>query len=323
MRRSLFIILSILIALPLAAQPLKSLPFVNAAAIIYDNDDHRDVYTDEYLLALAHLGEINLAALITTYSPNQHEYNEFVEGRRKIVEKARETGFRNLPKVFEGADRPLDRPSSNRIKDTEPIDLTASRFIINQARHASIEKPLIYVAGNQLTTLANAYLIDPSISDRVLVSTLVGVRQRDYHVGLDDWAWSIVLSFFRVLAIPVGPPNNRGTVYMKPPSVPKKLIAEALPQELPLFRWMFEKEHPTNWLPAEHDYDGQVAIPLTRPDYITKLQRWRATGIDSGGRLTFKKDESGNVYEALDAEQEIATEEFWRVMKGAANLLSF
>ena len=43
----------------------------------------------------------------------------------------------------------------------------------------------------------------------------------------------------------------------------------------------------TSQLPAPdgHDYDGQPAIPLIRPDYITEVKRWRMERVDDNGEL--------------------------------------
>ncbi len=291
------------------------LPYDNRCPVIHDNDDHRDVYTDEYLMALAHRGDIDLKALITTYAPNQRECKLFVQGRKEIVEKARRSGMKNLPVAMAGTNNRLKKPDSNRIEDTEPLDLKASEFIVKEAKDARPRRPLVIVTGGQLTTVANAYLLDPGIADNVVVSGIFGVDQKDYNAGLDSWAWTIVLSKFRTFAVPIGPPNNRGTVYMKPPHVPKARIESELPQTIEFYKWMFEKEHPHNELPAEHDFDGQAAIPIMRPDYITKVERWRPVGILSNGNPKLVRDENGPIYKALDADQKTATEEFWRAVR--------
>jgi hypothetical protein len=196
--------------------------------------------------------------------------------------------------------------------------LVASRFIVEAAQLATPEDPLVIVTGGQLTTVANAYLLDPSIADRVVVSGIFGVQAPGYNAGLDEWAWKIALARFRVLAVPVGPPGDRGTVYMKPPQVPKDRIRTELPQNKPFFRWMFEKHHPSNGAPAGHDFDGQAAIPLIRPGYITEIQRWKVRGLDNNGALILEKDPNGPIYESLDANQGVATDAFWSVMNAAA-----
>lgn len=307
-------------ATALAAVTVRAvdLPFDHACPVFYDNDDHRDVYTDEYLMALAHLGEIRLTGITTTYAPSARDYESFVEGRAQIVEAARRSGFKNLPDPQPGTGARLTRPASNRPKDTKPLNLAASRTLIETARKASPEKPLVFLAGGQLTVAADAWLLAPDIADRVVVAGMFGVPRRDYNASLDAWAWTIVVSKFRVFAVPFGTPQKRGNVFLKAAEVPKARIRTELPQDVPFFRWMLEKRHPSNPLPDEHDYDGHAAVALTRPDYIVEISRWRPDGILPNGDAKLVRDDRGPVIEALDADQSIATGEFWRAVKAAA-----
>ena len=301
-----------LLVIPNDAGIESELPVYRGSPVIYDNDDHRDVYTDEYLLALASIGEIDFKGIITTYSPR--EYPEFVKGREMIMDLATTSGLQNLPELFSGTSRKLVRPEANRIEDTEPLEIDGSRFIVEIARQCSYSRPLVIITGGQLTTVANAYLLDPSIADKIVVMGVFGAEAIDYNAGLDAWAWTIILARFRVVAIPIGPPGNRGVVYMKPPEVPKERIQTELNQDIPFFKWMYEKEHPTNWLPAESDYDGHPAILITRPDYVTQWTRYRFDGVNQTGRPILTEDITGTIMQAEDAVQEIATDEFWRVM---------
>ncbi|MFN3325712.1 MAG: hypothetical protein ACK5AZ_19625 [Bryobacteraceae bacterium] len=299
----------------------ETLPWTVFSGIVHDNDDHRDVYTDEYLLALASIGNIRLKALTTSYTANQGEYELFREGRPEIIERARRSGFHNLPIAAAGPGVRLMRPGSNRMADTKPIRTEGAKAILEAARNATPARPLIVVTGGPLSTVADAWLMDPSIAERVVVSGVFGLPRRDYNAGLDAWAWAIVVSHFKTLAVPIGPPGARGKVYMKPPAVPKARIARELPQTVEFFRWMFEKKHPTNSLPDEHDFDGQAAIPLMRPDYITAVSRWRVTGLDDHGEPQFVQDPDGPLFVAEDADQSIATSEFWRALNAAARRL--
>lgn len=290
------------------------LPLHKICLVICDNDDHRDVYTDEYLMALSSIGDIKLKGMITTYSPS--EYQTFVKGREMIMELAKKSGLKNLPELFSGTKhKSLSRPESNRIEDTKPLEIDGSNFIVKIARKCSFSKPLVIITGGQLTSVANAYLIDPSIADKIVVMGVFGAKNIDHNAGLDAWAWTIILAKFRTVAIPIGTSDNRGVVYMKPPKVPKERILTELDQDIPFFKWMYKKEHPTNWLPAESDYDGHPAILITRPEYISQWKRFEFSGINENGRPVLKENPKGSIWQAEDAEQQIATKEFWRVMQ--------
>jgi inosine-uridine nucleoside N-ribohydrolase len=58
-------------------------------------------------------------------------------------------------------------PESGSIKDTDPIGSPGTQSIINAARDASTENPLAVAVGGPLCTVADAYLTDPSIRDKI------------------------------------------------------------------------------------------------------------------------------------------------------------
>lgn len=322
--RALRVLCAVSITISAATAPAAAvdLPFDRNCPVFHDNDDHRDVYTEEYLMALAHLGEIRLVGLTTTYAPNRREYELFVRGRAEIVEKARQSGLRRVPSPVPGTGLKLTRPASNRPEDTEPLNLAAARALVAEARKATPDRPLVFLTGGQLTVVADAWLQDPDIASRVVVAGLFGVPGRDYNASLDSWAWTIVVSKFRVVAVPFGNPRQRGRVFLQAAEVPKARIQAELPQDIPFFRWMFEKRHPGNPGPDEHDYDGQAAIALLRPDFITEVRRWRPDGVLPNGDAKLVPDEAGPVIEAVDADQRIATAEFWRAMHALRDSLA-
>ncbi len=295
------------------------LPLPKKCPVICDNDDHRDVYTDEYLLALSSIGEIDLKGIITTYSPN--EYQTFVKGRGMIMDLAKMSGMKNLPALFSGTNKKLTWPESNRIEDTRALEIDGSSFIVQQAKKASPKKPLVIIAGGQLTSIANAYLLDPSIAGRIVVMGVFGAQNIDYNAGLDAWAWTIILAKFRTVSIPIGPYGNRGVVYMKPPVVPKQRIKTKLNQSVPFFKWMFDKKHPHNELPNEGDFDGQPAILITKAGYVTQWKRFDCVGINEKGYPILTETKNGKIWQAQDANQQTATNEFWRVMHKLNNQL--
>jgi inosine-uridine nucleoside N-ribohydrolase len=313
MKNTLTLIATAFAALALNAAAVD-LPFDRTCPIFHDNDDHRDVYTEEYLMALAHLGEIKLVGLTTTYAPNAREYDLFVKGRAEIVTTARASGLKNVPEAMPGTGGKLTRPASNKPEDTQPLKLAASQALIAEARKCTPEKPLVFLTGGQLTVVADAWLQAPDIADRVVVTGLFGAPGRDYNASLDSWAWTIVMTKFRVFAVPFGDSKNRGTVFLKSAEVPKERIRAELPQSVPFFAWMLEKHHPSNGGPEEHDYDGQAAIAQMKPEYITQVRRWRPDGIHPNGDAKLVADDNGPVIEAVDADQSISTAEFWRTM---------
>lgn len=298
------------------------LPFDQTNPIIYDNDDHRDMYTDEYLFALASAREVSLKGIISTYSGGQKEYDLFVRGRQEMVQKARKSGFGNLPDPIAGPNYPLVKPSSNRMEDTKSIQSEAGKVIVEEALKTTPEKPLVVIAGGQLTAIADAYLQDPAIADRIVVCGIFGVNEKTYNAGLDAWAWTIVLSKFKCVSIADSDDQSKfSRVFQSErPSTPKQKFEEDLRNGIfprtAYFEWIVEKRHPVH--PAvymEYDGDTPAAIPLIRQDYVTEVERWSCVGIDEAGMPKLVSDGNGPLYLVTGGDSEIATQEFWRVLE--------
>ncbi|MDO8685291.1 MAG: hypothetical protein Q7J78_01320, partial [Clostridiales bacterium] len=241
------------------------LPYDRLNPVIYDNDSGEDVYTDEYLMALTGSGEINLKGIITTHSyagsmrKSETSYEWCVSVREEIVGKARRSGMKNITDAVRGPSVDLVKPPSGRIEDTVPVYSPAARLIIEEAKLASPEKPLVVVMGGQATAVADAYLMDSSIAGNVILSWLDSGDPYGYNALVDPWSTYIIMSKFRVV--------HFGYVGLNAaPFVPKQRLAELPYTELR--QWMIEKELPSVSLPGEHDYDAHPAISLMRPDYV-------------------------------------------------------
>ena len=289
------------------------LSYDNSNPVIYDNDSHEDMYTDEYLMALASSGDINLKGIITTISyvdawqKPEVQYESLVNGREELVGIARRSGMKNIPDPIRGPSVALQRPSSGRIEDTILIDSPGSRLIVREAGLASPEKPLVIIMGGQSTAVADAYLLDNSICEKVMIAWFAGVGENDlygYNGWVDPWGTYIIISRFKTVLF--------GPVWRIAPFVPKQKLKE-LP-ETELSRWMVEMELPHVNLPAEHDYDAQPAIPLMRPDYIKAVTAKSFSHFDDDGMPLLKDDEKGNVIVAIEADKNIVTEEWWRAL---------
>lgn len=305
-----------------STEVVDTIPFDNSCPVIYDNDDHRDMYTDEYLFALASAGSINLKGIITSYSGDNYEYNLFVSGRQQIIDKARQSGLINLPDAIAGPFMPLQRPKSNQIEDTHSLNSVAGQFIVHAAMQASPDKPLVVIAGGQLTAIADAYLQDPLIADRVIVCGIFGTLHETYNAGLDSWAWAIVIRKFRCVSISDsedGTPYSYVFLHGRPLTGKQRIKQDLENGVIPstaFYHWMLEKHHPVHPpVYMEKDGDTPAAIPLMRPDYLTGMERWRCTGIDDDGKPVVVPDSDGPLYLIINADPDVATMEFWRAIE--------
>jgi hypothetical protein len=304
------------------------LPYDRTNPVVYDNDGAVDMYTDEYLLALSALGEIHLKGMMTS-SPiapydryvTAGDYERGVADREQLVGAAGGSGLTDIPTRMRGPMGNLERPSSGRIEDTRPIGAAGSWLIVNEARKASVEKPLVVVSGAPLTAEADAYLLDPSIADKVVIAWLGGQTHSmcDYNGWADPWAAYIVLKKMRLVQFPLG---------VSPPRVPKPQLLTLPPS--PLRDYMYHKHHPTNSDPRDIDGDGAPAISLMRRDYPQVVRHvgfrnWTACRMHPAGEPPSEVHKVPALYPTLmekalvveESEQSVSTNEWWGTMRKA------
>ena len=292
-----------------------ALPFDNSNPVIIDNDGNIDVYTFEFVAALASAGTINLVGII-----GDATYQEYVN-------MARRSGLENLPDAVTGAaGGALARPVSGNIDDTLPLDNPGSRMIIDSAHSLGTpSRPLVIITGGHLTTLASAYLLDPSIADRVIPCLLEGrVPEMDmagYNGSVDGWAAYVVLQkFASVLVLPT---------HLHHPRVAKGRILQDLPDS-ELQRHMFAKEFVVIFGPGDMDVDAVTVLPVIDSmtgsgHYIKSIKRvsfdgwapsrhpdWFPDSHDFVPKL--KDDANGDDIMTTGWDADIATSLWWGAM---------
>lgn len=299
------------------------LPHKRVPVVLYDNDEVVDVYTDDYVMALAAAGDIRLAGLITSTSTapfnrwvGEEDHQRMVRDRLNSIELARGIGWPHIPDHVSGSQVNLSRPRSGHVDDTRPIVSAGSLLVVEEARKATPEQPLVLVMGGPLTLAADAYLIDRSIADRLLVMWLGGGinDMGGYNGWADPWAAYIVLTQLRLMQFPEG---------LARPFISKSRLRAELPASS-LTEWMVLKKLSTSMvqLPGEHDEDGPPAIALVRHDYVQEVKRvsfshWEALGKDSEPREVpvLKDDPQGRAIVVTEADEDVATEEWWRALR--------
>lgn len=185
--------------------------------VIYCNDMFFDTPEGFYLWLKANRKEVNLVGNISTRNmhippniKNSHEstWKEWVEA----YDKAMAIGLKNIPAPIKGSDDYLRKPASGVIEQTQRKDSPGSDLIISEARKASAAKPLVIFDGGFVTSLANAYLKDNSISDKVVIIHIDG-WDNTMHNGVDYWATEIVMKKFRYIDWHGSFINNQVTWY--------------------------------------------------------------------------------------------------------------
>ncbi len=272
-------------------------------------------------MAMASAGKIHLVGMCTTWPDNigwvpagyfESAYSNLVHA----ISAARRSGFTGIPDATRGANRLLIEPASGNIDDTRELGSAAARAMVRAARNATHAKPLVVVVGGPVGTVADAYLLDHSIADKLVVCWFGGCsRSKDdmgeYQGWVDPWAAYIVASKFRLIAVRAG----LGSAYPG-----KAWILAKLP-DTPLRAWMYNKHFiDVNGVengPFDGDGDSPCILPLIDPNYITKS---KTVSINTGVWVTYqgkqmaayKDDPKGNVTVALSGVGDRLATTLWR-----------
>jgi hypothetical protein len=99
----------------------------------------------------------------------------------------------NIPTPVIGSTVALRKPDSGKVEDTMFERTAGSELIVAEARRAKPDCPLLIFCGGACTTVASAYLTDPTIVDRMVVFQVDGGG----YNGSDRWAWDIAMRHFK------------------------------------------------------------------------------------------------------------------------------
>jgi hypothetical protein len=287
--------------------------FARSNPVIYLNDFPDGVYTDAYMYALAANHDVKLVGVISTGIDCKCTAGDNLESsprRSEWIAAARDAGFAGVPDNTPGTwGAPMVKPASGLIADTARIPSAGADLIVAQAKLASREVPLVIVSGGPITTLADAYLKDPSITQTMVVSWLAGTLKTEgttqqlslttnYGVA-DPWAAEIVLRNFRVFIYPAD---------LDPPIVTECRIASDIPPS-PLRELLFQ----SGYFQSGRDGDGAPAVTINYPAYMKRYTRisMAPTGLET------VENQMGNIWLLLQGDAQAGGEEFFRELRKA------
>lgn len=297
----------------------EPLPFDRSHPIIVTNDcATHDVYQLEFALALHSRGDIDLRGIVAEKvwrGPELDDYENDNFG--DLTAMAERSGMRRLPAVYTGylpgETWTLITPASGSVEETQPIDSAGARFILKEVLAARRDKPVVVIAGGQVTSIASAYLLaaregrGEEFADRVVVVADFGrvdgsrAAMTGFNLYVDPWAAFVVMKRLRTV-LTTYRMDDLGLVRRQ------EMIASMPRTELT--RFMYDKDLTNAWLPGNivGDSQGLLLVWYPRPgDYFHHLRRmtvseewvpidarpWFPTGrtdgpvlvADSGGRV--------------------------------------
>jgi hypothetical protein len=152
------------------------LPVDERNAVIVANDSVMDNWMGEYAMLLASSGGPPLIGIVVNPSrPYWPDLAANVDGWNQLIAAARASGLRDIPDATGSAGEPLVRPADGDIDHTTPNMSAGGKLIVDlSARRSTPWRPVVVVTGSRLTEVADAYLIDHTVTERVVVVSALG-----------------------------------------------------------------------------------------------------------------------------------------------------
>src|SRR5690606_36565379 len=131
--------------------------------------------------------------------PCKYTMQQTIDQWNRVIKAINNAGEKMLAPVV-GSEHRMEVPASNKIQDTKWYSSPGVDLIIREAMKASKERPLVIFIGGQATTVANAYLKNPAIADRIVAIHVNGYRDAPRPRGfntIDAWSAYVVMKNMR------------------------------------------------------------------------------------------------------------------------------
>jgi hypothetical protein len=289
-----------------------SLPVDERNPIVLLNDSVSDNWQGEYAVLLANGGGPKLVGIVVDTSPNWSNITDNVTGWRNLVKAADGSHLQNIPAPYASIGDPLTRPASGVIGDTVANNSEGANRIRDLANEYGLPyRPLVVVTGGRLTDVADAYLIDHSVKDRVVVvSSLGSLTSTGGAMGppngeMDPWADTIVTARFRYVQV--------SAFYDQLTDVPASRVSELPANDFG--RWIAAKQ-PNIWSIARAA--DQVAVAAVGiPGFAVEVERVSPVESFDGGATTgpaLADDTGGSGWLVSQSDGAAATKRFWQLL---------
>jgi hypothetical protein len=187
--------------------PHGLLPVDERNPVILSNDGSGNWY-GLYAVLFSNAGGPSLAGIAINSSAYATNLEENLIAWQELVNAARASGMRGIPDPTGSVGAPLERPADGNIDSTVPNGSAGARLIVDvSARLAKPYRPVVVVAGGRLTDVADAYLLDHDVKNRVVVVASLGSGSAAGGLmgapngELDPWAGWIVTERFRYVQV--------------------------------------------------------------------------------------------------------------------------
>jgi hypothetical protein len=287
------------------------LPVGPSNPIILCNDGATDNWQGEYAVLLAQKTSPRLAAIVVSTGGMWFDLAANAGGWQELVTAGRDSGLSNLPDPITSTSVPLVRPADDIVESTVANDSEGARLIVDASKDlATPDRPAVVVTGGRLTDVADAYLLDPTVPERVVVVSSLGTVSSGGAGGgrmgvpngeMDPWAAWIVAERFRYVQV--------SAYYDQLADVPAERVPE-LPMN-PLGDWMRSKQPELLDTVLAADQVGVLALGV--PAFTSEVVRVSPSGWD-GNDVVLAPDPAGSGWLVTASDGDAPRARLWELL---------
>ena len=289
------------------------LPVGGRNPVILTNDNESDNWQGVFAVLFANSGGPALAGIIVNATSFWPDINANVAGWRDLVTAARTSGLRGIPDPIASVGPPLVRPSDGNIEATAPNRSAGAQLIVETSARLSLPyRPLAVVTGGPLTDVADAYLIDKTVADRVvIVATLGSDSSSGGSMGgpngpMDPWADWIVAQRFKYVQVSAYYDQTSDISSSQLSSLPRNALGTFIAAQQPEL---------INQVTAS-DQIGILAVGL--PTFVTAVEKVSLDPnavFDSSNGPNLVPDVNGPLLLVTSSDGTVATERLWQMLQ--------
>ena len=290
--------------------PHGLLPVDERNPVILENDGWSDNWSGEYAALLANNGGPPLVGIIAIGTQFWPDPKANATGWNNLVNAARSSGLANIGDVTMSTGTPLAKPADGQIDSTTPNHSAGAQLIVDLSRQLSTpSRPVAVVVDAPLTDCADAYLIDHTVVDRVVVVAALGSYSAPNGImggpngGMDAWADWIVAQRFRYVHVGVWYDQTGDVTTAQIPDLPANSFGD----------WMAAKQPKIFDIITASDQVAGLSASL--PGFVLGVQRAVpdiSAGFDANKGLPLVPHDGGNAWVVTQIASSLAASHLWQ-----------
>jgi hypothetical protein len=290
-------------------EPRGRLPVDDRNPVVICNDGPSDNWQGEYAALLASAGVVQLRGILVNGSRFWPNIDDNLSGWTAMVNAARQAGLERIPDPMRSEAPALGVPRDGLIDSTLPNGSPGARFIVTESKRVALPfRPLVVVTGGALTDVADAYLLDHTLADRVVVVAWLGTASPEgAEMGvpngdLDTWADTIVAQRLRYIQV--------SAVYDQTTDVPSSILPQ-LPTNT-FTTWLRAKQ-PNIWSTlVAADQAGLLAVAI--PSFVATAVPAVQRGTSADNLPVLAGDASGSDWLVTQLNGALAPARLWQML---------